>query len=111
MFNNNLVLLAIPVALAIALVGGIPLAGTEITVSATPYELIATPAQLRMALPLLESAPPALDMEMENHCHLYGLHIVLIQLSTLTTGTTSLIRSRGLNRSRSAKFSAIRSAS
>ncbi len=80
--------------------------------SATPYELIATPAQLRMALPLLESAPSlALDMEMENHCHLYGLHIVLIQLSTLTTGTTSLIRSRGLNRSRSAKFSAIRSAS
>ncbi len=53
------------------------------TASATPYELIRSPEQLRLALPLLESAPSlALDMEMENHCHLYGLHIALIQLST-----------------------------
>ncbi len=50
---------------------------------ATFYELIQSPAQLRLALPVLEAAPSlALDMEMENHCHLYGLHIALIQLST-----------------------------
>ena len=64
-------------------VGGISVAGTEITVSTTPYELISTPSQLRLALPVLEAAPSlALDMEMENHCHLYGLYIALIQLST-----------------------------
>ena len=53
------------------------------TAPATPYELIRSPEQLRLALPVLEAAPSlALDMEMENHCHLYGLHIALIQLST-----------------------------
>lgn len=47
-----------------------------------PYSLVQTPAALRKAVEHLQGfSSLALDMEMENHFHHYGLHVALIQLS------------------------------
>ncbi len=47
------------------------------------FELIQSAGELASLLPVLRSMPSlALDMEMENHYHRYGLHIALIQIST-----------------------------
>lgn len=51
--------------------------------SAVTYEVIDHPSALRSALTHLTGvASLALDLEMENHYHHYGLHIALIQVST-----------------------------
>ena len=82
MFNNNLVLLAIPVALGIALWAHISCWNgnnrVHHSLRTDQYSVAVT-----LGFARVEAAPSlALDMEMENHCHLYGLYIALIQLST-----------------------------
>lgn len=47
------------------------------------YDLIACPAALERALDVLKAEPTlAVDFEMENHSHHYGLRLALIQIAT-----------------------------
>jgi len=49
------------------------------------YQLVASQAEFEAALPQIEATNPlAVDMEMENNFHHYGLHLALVQIATPT---------------------------